>query len=207
MLITATVKPGDKKLKNIDAIRLNGAFLDFEKSKEVLEQYKHKLSIVDVPNGRKKKRTNDYTDEEIVEWSKENGVDYLAISYVKSKRDLKYDYPMMAKIETRASLRNIENILDNVEVIMIDRFDLAEAIGWHRLPKAIRMVTKKAKMRGVIVLVASQVLPTMAKTGTPAVTEVTAINDMKWWADGVVLEETAYADDPQNIVNFVNKLV
>lgn len=207
MQIIATVKPGDRRLSKIDAVRLNGAFLDFDQSKKVLDKYCDKVTIVDLPNGRTKPRTNNYTDQEIADWAIKNEVDYLAVSYVNSPKDLKYDYDMIAKIETKAGLNNLVKIMNKVSIVMVDRYDLAQAIGWEKLPFAVDKICKIARLKGCYVMMASKVLPTMAETGEPTVTEAMNLFDLGRYAHGVVLEETAYGENPQKIVNFVKKII
>jgi pyruvate kinase len=208
MKIVATISPITPVLNDIDMVRINGAFLDFERSYDTIRVYKE-LGIpcfVDIPNGRKKIRTNKYTDEQIVNWCKKNNIDYIALSYVNSPDDLKYNYRTIAKIETEQGLKNCCDIAKEADKVLIDRRDLATAIGITNLAKAIDKIKIESKKAGTKLMIASEVLFSMIQNVEPTIAEVVQIGSLD--CDYIVLaEETAISKNAQYIINTIKQII
>jgi len=210
MEIAATISPLTQKLNGIAIARVNGAFGEFEQIAELLRPYQARgvTTLLDLPHGRNKFRTNSYTDAELFEFAKRQGISYVAVSYVGSANDLVYDYPTCAKIETVAGLNNIEEIAQRADLILIDRRDLATSIGIARVPQAVRHIVAVSHQCGKRVVVASEFLISMVDGSDPTLAEVHNVLDAyQLGADYLLLsEETALGRHPQSIVDMVQNI-
>lgn len=203
MKIIATMSPKTPELLGVDVVRINGAFGNINEWREIISKNVDKTVFIDIPNGRKKLRTSDYSDDEIVEIAKELKVNYIAISYVNSVADLKWDYPMIAKIETEQGLKNIDSISKVADKILIDRRDLVTSIGIYNIDEAVDKIIEFSKLNGKEVFIASELLISMLQNNEPTISEAQMIKRLiKSGASGFVLaEETAKSNNPQYIVD------
>ncbi len=208
--IAATVSPITPELEGIAIARWNGAFGTFDQMAQTLSPYKEKgiAILLDLPRNRKKHRTNQYTDEELVEFAKKFGVSYVAVSYAEHPDDLKYDHPMCAKIETRRGYESIDDIAKKADIILVDRRDLATSIGIENVPRAIEHIIDAAHKNHKKVILASEFLLNMTGGGEPTLAEVQNVRSAAAHrADYLLLsEETAIGKDPQYIVEFVKNV-
>ena len=99
----------------------------------------------------------------------EQGIDFLAVSFVRQAQDLirvkefiaslDQEVPrLIAKIETISAIDNIEEILDQCDGVMIARGDLGLQLGIERVPDAQKNLASRARQRGKQVIVATQML-------------------------------------------------
>ncbi|MEK7510260.1 MAG: pyruvate kinase [Patescibacteria group bacterium] len=208
--LCATISPITPHLKDIEMARANGAFGTFEQMTRNLDPYLRNSirTFVDIPNGRTKPRTNSYTDDEIIQHAKAIGVTFIALSYVGSARDLRHDYPTIAKIETAEGFKNIKEIAAAAQMILIDRRDLASAIGIMNVPGAVRSIIDTAHEAGKEVILASEFLFSMLNSLEPTLAEVENVRRAKeLGADYLVLaEETAISKNPAYIFQVARDL-
>lgn len=149
----------------------------------------------------------------------ELGVDYLALSFVRSAKDvweLKQfiadhgaDIPVMSKIEKPEAVRDIEAIMDASDAIMIARGDLGVEMPAEEIPLIQRELTRMAICMNKPVVVATQMLESMIGAGTPTRAEVT---DVAWaamaGADAVMLSgETSVGKYPVEAVRYMDRIV
>src|SRR5512146_1325676 len=161
--------------------------------------------FLDLPHGRKKLRTNAYTDAQLVTWAAGHGIDYLAISYVKSAADLCWDYPSIAKIETAEALEDLPAIAARAAMLLVDRRDLATAVGILQLPPAVAEVRRAARVAGKPLIIASELLLSLLQHNEPTLAE--AMDVATCAADYLLLaEETALSANAQYIVNVAREL-
>lgn len=211
MEIAATISPLTPVLKNIVIARVNGAFGNKAQIRQLLIPYQSQgiTTMIDLPRQRKKIRTNQYTDLELVELAKEMGVSYVAVSYVESPDDLIYQYPMCAKIETAKGLANIAEIAKRADMIIVDRRDLATSIGIAKVPIAVQNIIKITHQQGKKVILASEFLINMIDGNEPSLAEVHNVLEASInGADYLLLaEETALGKEPQAIIDLVMDVV
>ncbi len=136
------------------------------------------------------------------------GVDFIALSYVRRARDIKgardiiesegAKIPIIAKIETRKALDNIDAILEEVDGIMVARGDLGVETPLERVPLVQKMLIRKANALGKPVITATQMLGSMVDNPRPTRAEVTDIaNAIFDGTDALMLsEETAVGNYP-----------
>lgn len=210
MQIGATISPITPYLEGVVIARSNGAFGTFEQMESNIRPYQKNgiFTFVDIPNGRKKIRTNTYSDDEIIKFAEKIGANYLALSYVKSAADLVHKYPTIAKIETVEGLQNIDEISLKADMILIDRRDLATSIGIVNIPFAVEKIVDAAHRKGKKVILASELLLSMLDNNEPTIAEVENIARAKGLGLDYILlaEETAIGKNPQYIVNVASEL-
>ena len=116
----------------------------------------------------------------------ELGVDYVAISFVRSSDDIKIIKnwakkknltlpPFIAKIEKPEALDNIQEILDIVDGIMVARGDLGVELPTERVPIIQKMLIEEANKKGKLVITATQMLESMKEHSRPTRAEATDV--------------------------------
>ncbi len=136
------------------------------------------------------------------------GVNFVALSYVRRAENIKVvrdimesegsKIPIIAKIETRKALDNIDAILGEVDGIMVARGDLGVETPLERVPLVQKMLIRKANTLGKPVITATQMLGSMVNNPRPTRAEVTDIaNAIFDGTDALMLsEETAVGNYP-----------
>lgn len=151
------------------------------------------------------------------------GVDYIAISFVRSATDidlLRWEMKkvikahslrpyIIAKIEKPQAVKNIDAILDKVEGIMVARGDLGVEMDITMIPSIQRMLINKANSKGKIVITATQMLDSMTYNYTPTRAEVTDVaNALLDGTDAVMLSgETSIGKYPVHTVSVMNDIL
>ncbi|WP_459201440.1 pyruvate kinase [Methanococcus sp. CF] len=130
---------------------------------------------------------DDLTDEDIknVKFAVENEFEYIALSFVRSKKDVlnlknlinknSGNCSIISKIETKEGLKNIEEILDYSDGVMIARGDLGVEVAIEYLPIIQKNVIKLANEKGKLVITATQMLDSMVNNPYPTRAEVTDV--------------------------------
>jgi len=100
---------------------------------------------------------------------------------------------IIAKIESREGVRNLEGIAQKVDGIIIDRGDLSREVRLEAIPLLQKWIIRKANALGTPVYVATNLLESMVTRRTPTRAEVNdVISTLLDGADGLVLAaETA----------------
>lgn len=158
-------------------------------------------------------------DKSDAEFACKLGVDYLALSFVRSAKDvleLKQfladrgaDIPVMSKIEKPEAVRNIAEILDASDAIMVARGDLGVEMPAEEIPLIQKELTRMAVCSNKPVVIATQMLESMISAGTPTRAEVT---DVAWaamaGADAVMLSgETSVGKYPVEAIRTMDRIV
>ena len=84
--------------------------------------------------------------------------------------------PIIAKIEHPAALKNLHSILDIADAVMVARGDLGVEIPLERVPLAQQMIIDAGLMRGMVVIVATQMLESMTLNPRPTRAEVSDVS-------------------------------
>lgn len=145
--------------------------------------------------------------------------DMVALSFVRRASDLeeardtldKTDRPidLLAKIESKKALDNLDSIIETVEGIIVARGDLGVEIGPERVPFQQKRMIKKANQKGRIVITATQMLESMINSPVPTRAEVSDVaNAVLDVSDGVMLSgETAIGEFPEKVTKYMNSIV
>ncbi|MCX6716193.1 MAG: pyruvate kinase [Candidatus Taylorbacteria bacterium] len=222
----------------LDVVRLNFSWADLETRVQQIELVRQlekecgrKIPIIqDLPGPRVQKgseHTYDHgavsiiteRDEEFIEFGVLHKMDYIAMSFVGSAEDVnicreivrKYSgrQRIIAKIERKAALDSIDEIIAVSDAIMVARGDLGNEIPLEKIPFAQAMIIKKCKEAGKPVITATQMLLSMVESPVPTRAEVTDVaNAILQGSDAVMLsEETAKGKYPIEVITMMEKIV
>lgn len=133
----------------------------------------------------------------------EQNVDFVALSFVRNSEDIFHarrelrkrgaEIPIVAKIERREAVDDIDAILEAVDGIIVARGDLGLEISLEEVPGVQKTIIRKANRAGKPVITATQVLRSMVESRHPTRAEVADIaNAVLDGTDALMLsEETA----------------
>lgn len=145
-------------------------------------------------------------------------VDYIAQSYVGSVGDVfaMKEYirgkgvhtPLIAKIERREAVADIDAIIDAADAIMIARGDLGNAVPLEEIPFIERDIISKCNAAGKPVITATQMMLSMVSNDAPTRAEVTDVAfAVIEGSDAVMLsEETARGLYPEETVKIMERV-
>ena len=158
-------------------------------------------------------------DFEDLAFGLEQGVDYVALSFVRKASDVEQlkelirdagkDTPVIAKIEKWEAVNNIEEIMQVADGIMVARGDLGVEIPIEEVPMVQKMLIRKANMLGKPVITATQMLRSMVDQPRPTRAEATDVaNAVLDGTDAVMLsEETASGNYPIDSVHQMANII
>ncbi len=157
-------------------------------------------------------------DKRDVNFGVENNVDFIALSFVQKAQDIKdlkkilkakkADIPIIAKIEKPDAIKNLDEIVEEADGVMVARGDLGVEMKEEMVPILQKEIIKKASRKGKIVITATQMLESMIEKPRPTRAEATdvsnAILDM---TDAVMLSgETAVGKYPVKAVKIIKNI-
>ena len=147
-----------------------------------------------------------------------HGVDYVALSFVRSAADIEIAReamraqgkmrPIIAKIEKHEALAELDGIIAAVDGVMVARGDLGVDIAPEKVPTAQRLIIEKANFAGKPVITATQMLKSMTDAPRPTRAEVTDVtNAVLEGSDAVMLsEESAVGLYPVEAVRTMGRI-
>ncbi|MCX7982735.1 MAG: pyruvate kinase [Syntrophales bacterium] len=148
----------------------------------------------------------------------EQGVDYVALSFVRTPDDVKEvkefisaqggEVPVIAKIEKHEALEHLEEIIAVSDGVMVARGDLGVEIPLEDVPLVQKKIIATANAHGKIVITATQMLRSMVNSPRPTRAEATDVaNAVIDGTDAVMLsEETATGSYPVEAVQFMDRI-
>ncbi|MGD9961233.1 pyruvate kinase [Nocardioides sp.] len=137
-------------------------------------------------------------DIEDLRWAIRIGVDFIALSFVRSATDVEdvhrvmdeegFRLPVIAKIEKPQAIENLDGIVDAFDGIMVARGDLGVECPLEDVPFLQKSVIEKARRNAKPVIVATQMLESMISAPAPTRAEATDVaNALLDGADAVML--------------------
>ena len=157
-------------------------------------------------------------DREDLRFGIAHGVDYVAVSFVRSASDIqdvrkflleqRSSLPIIAKLERSEIVRNLPGILALVDAVMVARGDLGLDVPLEEVPIIQRDVIKQARLAKVPVIVATQMLESMVTYLRPTRAEVTDVATAIFeGADAIMLSaETALGQHPVEAVEVMSRV-
>ncbi|MBQ6374558.1 MAG: pyruvate kinase [Clostridia bacterium] len=149
----------------------------------------------------------------------ENGVDYVACSFVSRKQDLQdvrtfldahggKDISLIAKLENQSGIDNVEEICELCEGIMIGRGDMGVEIPYEELPAVQKLLITKCRMIGKRVITATEMLESMIHNIRPTRAEISDVANAVYDGTSAIMlsGETAAGEHPVEAVAVMAKI-
>ncbi len=144
------------------------------------------------------------------------GVDYVALSFVRSADDVlalrermgALRVPIIAKIEKPEAVHEIDGILDVANGIMVARGDLGVEMSLEMVPPVQKRLIRQARRRNRFVITATQMLESMIESANPTRAEVSDVaNAIYDGSDAVMLSaETSVGKYPVEAVKYMARI-
>lgn len=153
---------------------------------------------VNVPNVKLSMPFLSDKDKEDILFGIKNDVDFVAASFVRRADDIRkmrkylndhggYDVHIIAKIENREGVENIDEIIETAEGVMVARGDMGVEIPCEEVPVIQKMMIKKCVMAGGQVITATQMLDSMMKNPRPTRAETTDVANAIYDGTGAIM--------------------
>ena len=145
-------------------------------------------------------------------------VDFIALSFVRNAEDVDQlkallgnkveKIKVISKIEDQEGLKNLSEILDKSDGLMVARGDLGVEIAIEKLPRVQRRIIRLCAQQGKRVIVATHMLESMIKNPIPTRAEVTDVaNAVYEEADAIMLSgESAMGKYPVKCVEILSRI-
>jgi pyruvate kinase len=146
-------------------------------------------------------------------------VNWIALSFVRSARDVKSlkkkiakaEHPakVISKIEKPEAIRHLKAIIKASDAIMVARGDLGVEVPLEQLPSIQKDIIKRCIRGAKPVIVATQMMESMITNPSPTRAEVTDVaNAVIDGTDAVMLSgETSVGNHPALVVQAMNKII
>ena len=157
-------------------------------------------------------------DKKDLLWAVENDIDFVAASFVNSKQDV-YDLrkflnehgstiKIISKIESALGVKNLDEIIEASDGIMVARGDLGVEVPISKLPELQKMIIKKTRDIGKVVITATEMLESMIYNNRPTRAEVSDVANAVYDGTSVVMlsGETAAGKYPVEAVKQMAKI-
>jgi pyruvate kinase len=173
---------------------------------------------INIPNAKLEFGGISLKDKNDIFFCEKHGVDFIAQSFVRTKNDIlelrKLLQPgskcqIIAKIENREGIKNIDQIIKVSDGIMIARGDMGVSLPIYEIPVIQKMIIKKCNRAGKFVITATQMLESMVENPRPTRAEVTDVaNAIIDGTDFIMLSaESAVGKYPVEAVLMMNNII
>ena len=194
-IVSVSYKKLHEELKPGDAILVNNGLAIF-KVKEIKGQDIITESInggvvsdhksMSFPNKHLKQPFLSEQDKSDLLFGIENDADFVAASFVSCKQDMvemrKFlddnggqEIEIIAKIENRTGVDNIDEICEIADGIMVARGDLGVEVPFIEVPSIQKSLIKKCRMKGKVVITATEMLESMINNPRPTRAEISDV--------------------------------
>jgi len=160
----------------------------------------------------------DKDKKDLLEFGIPQGVDFVAASFVQDAADVKLiretlglrgrNIKIISKIENQEGVKNIDEIIQESDGIMVARGDLGMEIDIEKVGLVQKLIINKCNMMGKMVVTATQMLDSMEKVPRPTRAETTdVLNAVLDGTDVVMLSgETANGKFPEAAVSTMRRI-
>lgn len=202
------VKVGDRVLLSDGQIQLSVTAVEGERVRTRVE---HGGGLrphmgVNLPSHRLKLQALTDKDRRDLEYGLSMGVDYIALSFVRSAADIEelralcgpQRTPIVAKIETSAAVEHLGEVVTAADAVMVARGDLGVELLPERVPVIQRQILAACREQRKPAIVATEMLESMVRSPLPTRAEVSDVAGAVFGgADAVMLSaETATGQNP-----------
>lgn len=154
-----------------------------------------------------------------LEFALEHDFDWIGLSFVRSVTDVvelkeiirqrHKRAKVIAKIEKPEAIREIDNIIDVTDGIMVARGDLGVELPMEQVPLLQKMIVEKCIQVGKPVIIATQMMESMITSYSPTRAEVNDVaNAVMDGADAVMLSaETSVGKYPARVVEMMRRII
>ncbi|MGV8848773.1 MAG: pyruvate kinase [Propionibacteriaceae bacterium] len=158
-------------------------------------------------------------DEDDLRWALRQGVDMIALSFVRSGKDVVAVHkimdeegrrvPVIAKIEKPQAVDNLDDIIDAFDAFMVARGDLGVELPLEDVPLVQKQIIRAARKWAKPVIVATQMLESMISAPRPTRAEASDVaNAVLDGADAVMLSgETSVGAYPIETVSVMSRII
>jgi len=129
-------------------------------------------------------------DRADLKWAARQGVDYFALSFVRSGSDCTAakksiesagsNAPLIAKIEKAEAIDHLDEIIAAADGVMVARGDLGVETGVELVPVYQKRIIEQANEAGKVVITATQMLQSMVNNPRPTRAEATDVANAVW---------------------------
>lgn len=156
-------------------------------------------------------------DKKDLKWGLTQDVDFVTLSFVRTADDINQlrklipkekQIAIVAKIETKFAIDNLEAIVDAADVIMVARGDLAIELPLEKVPLLQKRIITTANRRGKPVITATQMLDSMRLSTVPTRAEVADVaNAILDGTDALMLsDETTIGNHPDIAIRVLTQV-
>ncbi len=214
-------------IKKGDHVLIDNALLDLE----VIDKHKTYITLkalndgeiknhktINVPGVDLKLEFISEVDKKDIEFAATHSCDYLALSFVNCKEDVKAareiieksggDARIISKIESQQGIDNIDEIINESDGIMVARGDLGVEVPMEELPVLQKEIIRKCREQGKFAIVATEMLASMYNSPRPTRAEVSDVaNAVLDGTDCVMLSgETTVGKYPKEAVEIMSRI-
>ena len=226
--VSVTYKNLVEELNIGDRILLSNGLVIFEVTELVGSEAKCKVIAGGVLSDRKSMNFPNKTlgqeylsdaDKADLLFGIENGVDFVAASFVSCEADIRAirefidanggkDIDVIAKIENRAGVDNIEEICKVADGIMVARGDLGVEIPFVEVPTIQKYLIKKCRLLGKRVITATEMLESMMHNLRPTRAEISDVANAVYDGSSAIMlsGETAAGEHPVEAVRYMSEI-
>ncbi|MCM1437720.1 MAG: pyruvate kinase [Roseburia sp.] len=160
-------------------------------------------------------------DKADMKFGVEHGVDFIACSFVSKAQDLidvrnwlrecgdvDDQIELIAKIESRAGVNNLDEIINVCNGVMVARGDLGVEVPFEELPAIQKTIIKKCRIRGKRSITATEMLESMIKQPRPTRAEISDVANAVYDGSSAIMlsGETAAGAYPVEAVRAMAKI-
>lgn len=159
-------------------------------------------------------------DEKDVLFAVDNNIDWIALSFVRSAKDIKYlrdfikkkrtiDINIIAKIEKPEAVDDIDNIIMSSNGIMVARGDLGVEVRYDKVPVIQKSIVEKCIRKSRPVIIATQMMESMMLNFSPTRAEANDVaNAVLDGADALMLSgETSVGQYPVETIRAMESII
>jgi pyruvate kinase len=161
------------------------------------------------------------TEKDLIDldFALQQDVEWIGLSFVRSAKDIiqlkkiikdrKKKARVIAKIEKPEAIKDIENIINEADALMVARGDLGVEMQMEQVPLIQKMLVKKCIKASKPIIIATQMMESMINSITPTRAEVNDVgNSVMDGADALMLSgETSVGKYPVQVVEYMKRII